>query len=249
MADANPTPLPPRRPPSLLENAPTPRTEATLPSPARPEAPPARTTDAAPTRPDAAAAATRPDAAPLRTPSGETKRTRSVVSVDPSAPQPDNRNFFQRLFGAFSQPSTPSSTATGPKTAVYDIAAHTVYMPNGERLEAHSGLGSHFDDPRSISVKNRGVTPPNVYDLSLRAQLFHGVAALRLTPVNESSMFGRDGMLAHTYMLGARGDSNGCISFRDYARFLRAYQNGEITRLVVVTHSGAPMSVASTRLQ
>jgi len=26
-------------------------------------------------------------------------------------------------------------------TAVYDIAAHTVYLPNGTKLEAHSGLG------------------------------------------------------------------------------------------------------------
>jgi hypothetical protein len=54
-------------------------------------------------------------------------------------------------------------------------------------------------------------------------------------------------MLAHTYMLGARGDSNGCVSFKDYARFLRAYQNGEINRLVVVTHGGAMANVASSR--
>ena len=59
-------------------------------------------------------------------------------------------------------------------------------------------------------------------------------------------MFGRDGMLAHTYMLGARGDSNGCISFKDYMRFLQAYRSGEITRLIVVAQAGdAPLSVAS----
>ena len=172
---------------------------------------------------------------------------KSVASVDAATPQPDNRGFFEKLFGAFSQPSSPSAVGGGPKTAVYDIAAHTVYMPNGERLEAHSGLGSNFDDPRSISAKNRGVTPPNVYNLSLRAQLFHGVAALRLTPVNESGMFGRVGMLAHTYMLGARGDSNGCVSFKDYARFLRAYQSGEVTRLVVVTHGGSVNVASSSR--
>src|SRR5690606_9288535 len=27
------------------------------------------------------------------------------------------------------------------KTAIYDIAAKAVYMPNGEKLEAHSGFG------------------------------------------------------------------------------------------------------------
>jgi len=35
-------------------------------------------------------------------------------------------------------------------TAVYDIAARTVYMPNGRRLEAHSGLGNLMDDPSYI---------------------------------------------------------------------------------------------------
>jgi hypothetical protein len=29
-------------------------------------------------------------------------------------------------------------------TAIYDIAAHTVYLPDGHRLEAHSGLGSYI---------------------------------------------------------------------------------------------------------
>jgi type VI secretion system (T6SS) effector TldE1-like protein len=49
-------------------------------------------------------------------------------------------------------------------------------------------------------------------------------------------MFGRDGMLAHTYMLGPNGQSNGCVSFNDYEAFLSAFQNGEIDRLVVVEH-------------
>ena len=31
--------------------------------------------------------------------------------------------------------------------AVYDISARTVYMPNGLKLEAHSGFGSLTDDP------------------------------------------------------------------------------------------------------
>jgi hypothetical protein len=94
----------------------------------------------------------------------------------------------------------------------------------------------------------RGATPPHVYDLELRRELFHGVAALRLNPVGEGTMFGRAGMLAHTYMLGPRGDSNGCVSFRDYAKFLQAFRSGEVSRLVVVTHLGAaPSNVASAR--
>ena len=49
------------------------------------------------------------------------------------------------------------------RTAIYDITAKTVYMPNGERLEAHSGLGEMMDDPRFKHVRMRGVTPPNTY--------------------------------------------------------------------------------------
>jgi len=36
-------------------------------------------------------------------------------------------------------------------------------------------------------------------------------------------------------MLGGNGQSNGCVSFRNYDAFLRAYQNGEIKRLAVVS--------------
>jgi hypothetical protein len=125
-------------------------------------------------------------------------------------------------------------------TAVYDIEAHTVYLPDGRRLEAHSGIGHMMDDPspQYIRTRMRGPTPPNVYALTLREKLFHGVRAIRLTPIDESKMHGRDGMLAHTYMLGPNGQSNGCVSFRDYQAFLRAFLRGEITRLVVVPRLG-----------
>ena len=123
---------------------------------------------------------------------------------------------------------------TDRQTAVYDVAAHTVYLPDGTRLEAHSGLGDRLDDPRHVNEPNRGATPPNVYELTPREQLFHGVQALRLTPVGGGDVYGRTGLLAHTYMLGPNGQSNGCVSFRDYKAFLQAYQNGQIRRLVVV---------------
>ena len=124
------------------------------------------------------------------------------------------------------------------RTAVYDISARTVYLPNGEKLEAHSGLGDKLDDPHYVHVGMRGPTPPNVYDLTLREELFHGVRAIRLNPVDDGKMFGRDGMLAHTYMLGPSGQSNGCVSFRDYPKFLQAFLRGEVDRLVVVPKLG-----------
>jgi hypothetical protein len=128
-------------------------------------------------------------------------------------------------------------------TAIYDIAAHTVHLPNGQRLEAHSGLRGHLDNPRYVSERDRGPTPPNIYDLSLREELFHGIRAIRLNPVGGGDMFGRNGMLAHSYMLGRNGQSNGCVSFRDYPVFLNAFLSGQVNRLIVVEHlSTAPSS-------
>jgi hypothetical protein len=163
----------------------------------------------------------------------------------------DTRSIWEKLFGkpasamtlAYASSETGSlgsghSLASGlydRSTAVYDITAHKVYLPDGTALEAHSGLGPLLDDPRHADVKMRGVTPPAVYDLQPREALFHGVEALRLIPEDEDKALGRDGLLAHSYMLGPNGDSNGCVSFKDYEAFLRAYKNHEITRLAVVT--------------
>jgi hypothetical protein len=122
------------------------------------------------------------------------------------------------------------------QTAVYDISGHTVYLPDGTQLEAHSGLGSRLDDPRFTNERMRGPTPATVYDLKMRESVFHGVQALRLVPVDESKVFGRSGLLTHSYMLGSNGQSNGCVSFRNYTPFLKAFLNHEIKRLVVVAH-------------
>ena len=146
-------------------------------------------------------------------------------------------NISKESLRATDAPADSDSTPDADDhTAIYDITAHMVYLPDGSRLEAHSGIGPLLDNPRYVSAKDRGPTPPNVYDLSLREELFHGVRALRLTPVGDGKMYGRDGILAHTYMLGPNGQSNGCVSFSNYEPFLRAYQSGEVTRLIVVEH-------------
>jgi hypothetical protein len=126
------------------------------------------------------------------------------------------------------------------RVAIYDITARTVYLPSGRRLEAHSGLGEYMDNPRYQHLRMRGVTPPNVYKLTMRERLFHGVRAIRLNPVDESRMHGRAGILAHTYMLGANGQSNGCVSFNNYPEFLNAYLRGEITHIAVVERLESP---------
>jgi len=135
----------------------------------------------------------------------------------------------------------PENGVVGPSsrydrwTAVYDLTAHTVYLPSGLRLEAHSGLGDRLDDPRHVDELDRGATPPHLYELSQREEIFHGVQALRLNPVGGAAdIFGRSGLLAHPYMLGPNGDSNGCVSFKDYDTFLQAFQTGQVKRLAVV---------------
>jgi hypothetical protein len=142
------------------------------------------------------------------------------------------------ITGSIGREQNPALGGSAPyqrDTAVYDISAHMVYLPDGSKLEAHSGLGSMLDDPNSAKIRMHGVTPPHVYELTPRESLFHGVPALRLNPVGgEDAIYGRSGLLAHTFMLGPNGDSNGCVSFRDYNAFLNAYRNQGIKKLAVV---------------
>ncbi len=239
------TPLPPRRPAELKalagRLAPAPQRQAALTEPAPAPAP----TD---TRSffekifGGAGAGQQPPAQPEPAQTGRNARRQQQAPTQALAyAAPESTG---GLFGGLTNPAAPSapaqSTATAPAaragagTAVYDISAHTVYMPDGTRLEAHSGLREYLDDPRYVHVRMRGPTPPTVYALTPREALFHGVEALRLTPIGGDSIYGRAGLLAHTFMLGPNGDSNGCVSFRDYNAFLQAYKRGEVRRLVVV---------------
>ncbi len=201
-----------------------------------------------------AAAAVSPGSAPARTveteeegadnePLQPPERATTHPAVGDSAPQvapvtssPLAGASKKRIRTADLSTDLSSSPDVDSHTAIYDIAAHTVYLPDGHRLEAHSGLGGYMDDARYVNVKGRGATPPNIYDLALRERSFHGVRAIRLVPADDRKMFGRDGMLAHSYMLGPNGQSNGCVSFSDYPAFLTAFLRGEVDRLVVVEH-------------
>jgi len=133
------------------------------------------------------------------------------------------------------------------KTAIYDITGQVVYMPNGEKLEAHSGLGQYMDNPKFVHLKMRGATPPNTYKLRLRESLFHGVQAIRMIPLRENEMFRRDGILAHSYMLGPNGQSNGCISFKNYPKFLAAFMRGEVDHVTVVARLDKAPSLFARR--
>jgi hypothetical protein len=167
---------------------------------------------------------------------------------------------FERLFGkresgpelayAPADGGVTSSGASKPAgrlalndghSAIYDISERTVHLPDGTKLEAHSGLGPKMDDPRYVHVRMHGATPPHVYDLAPREALFHGVEALRMHPVGGAeAIHGRNGILTHSYLLGPNGDSNGCVSFKDYDAFLRAYKAGKVKRMIVVASLDNP---------
>ena len=92
--------------------------------------------------------------------------------------------------------------------------------PDGTKLEAHSGLGSKLDDPKFVARQD--VSP------DAAARLRPGAAggavpwrsgALRLIPVGgDEAIYGRSGLLAHTYMPGPNGDpaTAAFLSRRDY---------------------------------
>ncbi|MCY1669206.1 DUF2778 domain-containing protein [Rhizobium sp. SL86] len=157
---------------------------------------------------------------------------------------------------AFAKPENPmKSTARsvpwpdrGTKIAVYDITAAKVYMPSGAVLEAHSGIGPMRDNPKFTHVKMRGPTPPGTYKLSMREKPFHGVAAIRLTPTDGVAPLGRTGLLAHTYLLrSAPGDSHGCVAFAQYDKFLKAFQRGEVTHMIIVPRHDGSIPMAALR--
>ncbi|OJU04058.1 MAG: hypothetical protein BGN87_21290 [Rhizobiales bacterium 65-79] len=209
-----------------------------------PDNPPLPTWRPALKAPEEPAAAPAP--APAPTPAPQNARpTRAIMAyakpddLDDESPLSGLGRLFERK---------PRLPGLGNGVAVYDIRNAVVYMPDGERLEAHSGMGTMADKPRYVDEKNRGPTPPNTYKLVLRERRFHGVEAIRLLPIDGNNKFGRVGLLAHTYMLrGGLAESNGCVVFKDYKRFLQAFKRGKVTRLVVVpdlSHA-SPATLAS----
>ena len=143
---------------------------------------------------------------------------------------------------AFAKPDRPADPKPFNKlfkrqdsVAIYDISAGSL-MPDGSKLEAHSGIGKMADNPKYVHVRNSGPTPPNTYKLTMRKYRFYGVEAIRMTPLDGSKpMHGRDGFLTHSYLLRSRRPkSHGCVAFANYPQFLKAFKQGKVTHLVVV---------------
>lgn len=249
--------VPGLRPRTTLERA----TEAPEQNAAKPQKPETAKPQTAKAKPQPAAADTAESAPATVSPRSGDQALPGVAGSKPMVTdsKPAKRKAQASEMLAYAKPDTPergglgnafrnlfNGPSTGNGVAVYDISARTVYMPDGSKLEAHSGLGSMVDQPRFVDRKNVGPTPPDTYNLSMRESRFHGVEAIRLTPTSGRNKYGRNGLLAHTYMLrGGRAESNGCVVFKDYHRFLAAYKKGKIKRLVVVPRlTRSPTQVA-----
>ena len=216
-------PIPSRRP--ALDKL-APRESDEKPIAAVPEKPiaaaPRKPIFAAPDKPAAASPKARSDrAAPL------------LAYASPDEGKPTVGGAFRNLF------NSGPSVAAGKGVAVYNISAGTVTMPDGQVLEAHSGIGHMADNPKYINVKMNGPTPPDTYKLKMRERRFHGVEAIRMLPVDGKVKHGRDGFLTHSELLrGRKNQSHGCVAFKDYNRFLNAFKKGKVTHIVVIPGNG-----------
>ena len=96
------------------------------------------------------------------------------------AGRPDDRSLLQKLSdllpsgpvklasltpdsGLLRQAPDLSALGYDKLTAVYDISARIVYLPDGTILEAHSGMGKLRDDPEHVSEHMVGATAESTH--------------------------------------------------------------------------------------
>lgn len=162
------------------------------------------------------------------------KPSRGITSgrqTDVAVAKPE-RSLFGDLFKRKESPSGWPGRNT--RVAIYDVSNATVYMPDGTRLRAHSGIGHMRDNPRYEHVTMRGPTPAGIYRLSMREKRFYGVEAIRMTSIDGRDPKNRTGLLTHTNLLRGQIGSHGCVAFQNYQPFLNAFKRGQVNMLVVV---------------
>jgi hypothetical protein len=165
-------------------------------------------------------------------PASRAKRDKKDEAKDVAYAKPE-RSLFGDLFKSRTG-DKKGWLGKGTKVAIYDVSSATVYMPDGTKLKAHSGIGHMRDNPRYEHVKMRGPTPAGIYRLSMREKRFYGVEAIRMTSIDGRHPKNRTGLLTHTNLLRGQKGSHGCVAFVNYQPFLRAFKRGQITMLVVV---------------
>ncbi|UVC09300.1 DUF2778 domain-containing protein [Rhizobium sp. TH2] len=164
-------------------------------------------------------------------PVARSNRDKKEDAKDVAYAKPE-RSLFSDLFK--SKNSDTAWPGKGTKVAIYDVSNATVYLPDGTKLRAHSGIGRMRDNPRYEHVTMKGPTPAGIYRLSMREKRFYGVEAIRMTSIDGRDPKNRTGLLTHTNLLRGQKGSHGCVAFQNYQPFLKAFKRGRITMLVVV---------------
>ncbi|ANH04543.1 DUF2778 domain-containing protein [Shinella sp. HZN7] len=165
-------------------------------------------------------------------PVARSRREKAKDKEDVALVKPE-RSLFGDLFKGKGGSST-GWPGRGTKVAIYDVSNATVYMPDGTKLRAHSGIGKMRDNPRYEHVKMNGPTPAGIYRLKMRERRFHGVEAIRMTSIDGRDPKNRTGLLTHTNLLRGQKGSHGCVAFQNYEPFLNAFKRGHVTMMVVV---------------
>ena len=142
------------------------------------------------------------------------------------------RSLFGDLFK--SKGGSTGWPGKGTRVAIYDVSNATVYMPDGTKLRAHSGIGKMRDNPDYEHIKMNGPTPAGIYRLKMRQRRQLGVEAIRMLSIDGRDPKNRTGLLTHTNLLRGQKGSHGCVAFQNYEPFLNAFKRGHVTMLVVV---------------
>lgn len=166
-------------------------------------------------------------------PVARSRREKEKDKEDVALVKPE-RSLFGDLFKGKSGGSGTGWPGRGTRVAIYDVSNATVYMPDGTKLRAHSGIGKMRDNPRYEHVKMTGPTPAGIYRLKMRERRFHGVEAIRMTSIDGRDPKNRTGLLTHTNLLRGQKGSHGCVAFQNYEPFLNAFKRGHINMMVVV---------------
>jgi hypothetical protein len=164
-------------------------------------------------------------------PVARSDRDKKEDSKDVAYAKPERSLFVDLFKGKGNDTAWPGK---GTKVAIYDVSSATVYLPDGTKLRAHSGIGKMRDNPRYEHVTMKGPTPAGIYRLSMREKRFYGVEAIRMTSIDGRDPKNRTGLLTHTNLLRGQKGSHGCVAFQNYQPFLKAFKRGQITMLVVV---------------
>ncbi|MGQ3209725.1 tlde1 domain-containing protein [Shinella sp.] len=165
-------------------------------------------------------------------PVARTKREKQDDKEDVAIAKPE-RSLFNDFFKSKGSGGT-GWPGKGTRVAIYDVSNATVYMPDGTKLRAHSGIGKMRDNPDYEHIKMTGPTPAGIYRLKMRERRFHGVEAIRMTSIDGRDPKNRTGLLTHTNLLRGQKGSHGCVAFQNYEPFLNAFKRGHINMMVVV---------------